>query len=83
MTRTELENMKQTPENLAKMSEELGYGRGIQQLQMKNGAFVSSLLDFFQDNPGAIEVVFEWTLANLELDEESDVEDEEENEGDE
>lgn len=50
--------------DLCKMAELMGYkdsGRfAINQLQCNNGAFVSSLLRFFEDNPGAVEAVHEW-----------------------
>ena len=69
-------------EDLCRLAEMLGYGRGpIKQLTCSNGAHVSSLLQFFDDNPGAMEAVHEFVLVNLDaydLDEEEEDEDEEE-----
>lgn len=63
-------------DDLCKMAEMLGYkqtGRyAINQLQCNNGAFVSSLLHFFEDNPGAMEAVQEWVLKNSDLEDEED-----------
>lgn len=58
--------------DLCKMAELMGYkdsGRfAINQLQCNNGAFVSSLLRFFEDNPGAVEAVHEFVRKNYEQD---------------
>lgn len=56
--------------DLCKLAELMGYrdtGRfAINQLQCNNGAFVSSLLRFFEDNSGAVEAVHEWVRENYE-----------------
>jgi hypothetical protein len=69
-------------EGLCQLAEMLGYGKGpINQLQCRNGAFVTSLLDFFNDNPGAIEAVQQFVVKNADvfcLDEEEEEELEEE-----
>ena len=79
--KNEVENMRfRKSDDLCKMAETLGYNGGIQQLQCNNGAYVSSLLNFFDDNPGAMEAVRDWALENLGLDDEieEELEDEEE-----
>ncbi len=59
-------------EDLCKMAELMGYkdtGRfAINQLQLRNGAFVSSLIRFFEDNPGLIETIHEWVRQNYQDD---------------
>lgn len=51
--------------SLCKLAEQLGYkGKGrfaINQLQCNNGAFVSSLLSFLDDNPDACDTIIQWT----------------------
>mgnify|MGYP001585028116 CR=1 FL=1 len=62
--------------DLCRLAETLGYSRPYGQLQCENGAFVSSLLDFFNDNPGAIQAVVEWAMENHpEVSEEEEEED--------
>lgn len=86
MKRSEIENITlNKSDDLCKLAEMLGYGKGtsfIHQLQCNNGAFVSSLLNFFDDNPDAMQAVQDWILEsnsfNLEDDSE---EDEDEGEG--
>lgn len=71
-------------EDLCKLAEMLGYGRPFGQLQCSNGAYVSSLLDFFDDNPGAMEAIHSFILDNVSAyDLEPDPEEEEEVEEDE
>lgn len=75
-------------DDLCALVEELGYkqkGRfAINQLQCSNGAFASSLLSFFDDNPDAMEAVKNWILENssqleaFDGDEEGDDEEEDE-----
>jgi len=69
-------------EDLCRLAEMLGYGRGpIKQLTCSNGAHVSSLLQFFDDNPGAMEAVHEFVLENLDaydLDEEEETDEDDE-----
>ena len=61
--RSEIENTRSDSDALAKMAEKLGYRGVVNQLQCNNGAFVSSLLAFFDDNPGACEAVVQWVLS--------------------
>jgi hypothetical protein len=56
--------------DLCRMAEILGYRTRPEQLQCENGAFVSSLLAFFEDNPGVVEAIYDWTRE--EYGEESD-----------
>lgn len=63
-------------EDLCKLAEMLGYRRErYGQLQNRNGSFVSSLMDFFEDNPGCIEAIHEWVrtqyAADIEANDES------------
>ena len=78
-TTKEIENLTlRNSDDLCKLAEMLGYRtKGWGQLQCNNGAFVSSLLDFFNDNPGAIEAVHNFVLENIEA---YDLEKEEEEE---
>lgn len=79
-TRRSIENLRlNSSDDLCQLAEMLGYGEGgFQQLQCRNGAFVSSLLAFFDDNPGAMEAVVEWVLENHPEVEEDEEEEEEE-----
>lgn len=58
-------------EDLAKLAEMLGYKHkgkyATNQFQCSNGSFVSSLCDFLDDNPGAMEAVREWVLEHREI----------------
>jgi hypothetical protein len=80
-TKSDIENaLIRNADDLCKLAEMLGYGEKWGQLQCSNGAFVSSLLSFFNDNPGAIEAVHGFVMQNLDvydLDEEEEELDEE------
>jgi hypothetical protein len=74
-SKKEVENLTlRSSSDLCKLAEMLGYKRPYGQLQCSNGAFVSSLLDFFDDNPGAMEAVSEWVMENHDLEEEDEEE---------
>jgi hypothetical protein len=62
--RKEIENIRpdKSTEGLALMARKLGYRSRFGQLQFDNGASVSDLMEFFDDNPGAVEAVIEWVL---------------------
>lgn len=63
MNRNELENrMIRTSDDLCEIAAELGYDTAPQQLACENGSHVSGLMNFFDDNPGAMEAVMEWLL---------------------
>ena len=88
---TKIENMNlRGSEDLCKLAELIGYKRPYGQLQCNNGAFVSSLLDFFDDNPGAMEAVQTFIIENIDgyelsdelTEDDGESEDEEEEEGD-
>lgn len=65
MKRSEIENLTlNKSEDLCKLAEMLGYKTSIQQLQFNNGAFVSSLLNFFDDNPDAMQAIQDWILQS-------------------
>lgn len=82
-SRRSIENLRlNSSDDLCRLAEMLGYGEGrFQQLQCRNGAFVSSLLAFFDDNPGAMECLAEWVMENhpevTDEDEEEEFESEE------
>lgn len=85
MNRKEFQNLRSEGnrgfQDLCRLAEELHYGGyGFpQQLQNNNGTFVSSLINFLEDNPGAIQAIYDWIDENYdeELSEEEE-EDEEE-----
>jgi len=77
-TRNEVENARlRKSDDLVKLAADLGYDTYPNQLTCSNGAHVSGLLNFFDDNPGALDAVRDWILDNSELDEDDE---EEENE---
>jgi len=79
MNRSEVEKMNlRRSDDLCKLVEGLGYNTEPRQLQCNNGAYVSSLLHFFDDNPGAMEALQEWVLENSDLEEGEEEEDDEE-----
>lgn len=52
-------------EDLAELVEQLGYNDpSFKQLLFNNGAAASSLIDFFDDNPGALDVIVNWIEEN-------------------
>lgn len=71
LTCQEVKNIRvRSSEDLCALVEKIGYKGGgrfaINQLQCSNGAFASSLLRFFDDNPGAMEAVQEWIADNAD-----------------
>lgn len=55
-------------EELCLVVEALGYrsrGTYLPTTQLKNGAYVTSLLNFFNDNPGALAAVERWIAENF------------------
>lgn len=63
VSRKVLENtIVRNSEGLAALCEKLGYGKDIKQLQFNNGVYVSSITDFLDDNPGAIEALVEFMM---------------------
>jgi hypothetical protein len=82
MNRKEIERFKmRRSDDLCLLVEEIGYRQDPKQLQNNNGSFVSSLLHFFDDNPGALEAVTEWIADNYAEEDEEEIE-EEESDGD-
>ncbi len=79
MNRKEVEDLRlRKSDDLVKLAADLGYDTYPNQLQCNNGAHVSGLLNFFDDNPGAMEALQEWVLENCDLEEEEDECEEEE-----
>lgn len=64
LTTRDLKELKtegeQGSEDLCKLAELLGYKGYPNQLACSNGAYVSSLLHFFEDNPGCVEAIHDW-----------------------
>jgi hypothetical protein len=72
-SKKEVENLPlRTSSDLCKLAEMLGYDYSGGQLQCDNGAFASSLLDFFDDNPGAMIAVQEWVMKHGYFEDESE-----------
>lgn len=68
-----------TADDLCKIAEILGYRRRTGgQLTCRNGAQVTSLIDFLNDNPGLIEAMMNWTFDNVILEDDDDDDDDEE-----
>lgn len=66
LTKTQAENFSiKTTDQLCSFIEKFGYRKEPKQLQCKNGAYVSSLLHFFADNPGAMEAIQQFIVDNL------------------
>ncbi len=88
--RKDIENTKHTVEGLAEMAVALGYKSCFNQLTLRNGHSVSDILEFFEDNPGAVEAVIEWVLekgcnsdgSSLEEEDDSDEDEDEDQDED-
>lgn len=64
-TKQEIENMRiDTVEQLCELVEKIGYKGN--QLYFGSGACIGSLIEFFNDNPGAIEAVQQFIAENAE-----------------
>lgn len=67
MNRRDIEGMRTEGErgfmNLCKLACALGYKDPCHQMMNKDGSCVGDLICFFEDNPGAIEAIKEWVLA--------------------
>ncbi len=76
-TRKDIENSPlHNSQDLCALVEKVGYNdHNFRQLINNNGSAVSSLTDFFDDNPGAMEAVQEWILENVDLEEDSEEDD--------
>lgn len=61
MKRSEVERVR-TFDDLCLLARRLGYKDGPEQLLLTNGASVTNLIDFLEDNPGAIEALVDWVL---------------------
>lgn len=73
-TRSDVENAKVSVEGMADLACKMGYKEKWGQLQFNNGASATDLFNFFEDNPGAIEAVYNWVLEHSPLEEESEEE---------
>ncbi len=58
-------------QDLCYLSEAIGYKDKYPQLVLNNGSAVSSLVNFLQDNPGAIQAIYDWVEDNYNLELES------------
>ena len=61
-------------QDLCRRVEDLGYRSAPNQFQLRNGSFVSSLIEFFDDNPGALEVLNDWIVDNYDQEQEEEEE---------
>ena len=64
-------------EQLAAFIEERVRIAEIKQLQFRNGAWVTSITEFLDDNPGAIEAITNWINENYPILEEDESEEDE------
>lgn len=81
MNKEDIYDTHPTVVGLCKLANKLGYRDPFQQLINSDGSCVGDLLDFFEDNPGAIEEVINWVAdqyGNEEYDEDEDDENEDE-----
>jgi hypothetical protein len=76
-----MKNYKSSVSGLCNMARDLGYKDPCSQLINRDGSCVGDFLVFLEDNPGAIEAVFEWAMENHDMDSDED-EDEDEDEND-
>ena len=53
-------------DDLCKLAEMMGYGGKFGQLQCKNGAFVSSLLEMLNDNSAMMDAIHIFILNHLD-----------------
>lgn len=56
--------------SFAALCERIGYKGN--QLTLNNGSHVTSITDFLEDNPGCVEVIFDWITDNY-TDEDEDI----------
>ncbi len=85
-SRRDIEDTRSTVEGLCGLAAKLGYRDPCQQLINNDGSCIGDLLTFFEDNPGAVAAVVEWVLDNgdcydLTDEDESELEEDEDNEG--
>ena len=81
MKQSEVQDLKHSVEDLARLAKDLGYDTEPCQLILNNGCSVSGILNMFEDNPGMIQNVYEFVEDNASLynweDEEPEDEEEE------
>lgn len=64
----ELQDARQDYVGLCGVASKLGYGNGpLQQLMNSDGTSATNLIEFFEDNPGAVQAVFEWIECNASI----------------
>ena len=61
------QNLRNTADLCLCIEQVVGEAEEPQQLQHSNGAFLSSLGHFLDDNPGCIEAIQEWMLENCDI----------------
>lgn len=78
LSRKDLDEARPNSNGLIKIAGLMGYDTYPQQLITENGYAVSGLLNFLDDNPGAVEAVLEWIeeFYGNELDDSEDDEEE-------
>ena len=64
ISRKDIENLNHNVKGLCHLARSLGYKDPCFQLINNDGSVVGDMLVFFDDNPGAIEAVFDWVLKH-------------------
>lgn len=78
MKKHEIENTRSTYKGLCGLAKKLGYGGRWQQLLNDDGTSATNLIEFFEDNPGACEVVVDWVIEHADSFDKIEDDDEEE-----
>lgn len=84
LSKEEILNTRETVMGLCGLARKLGYKDPFSQLINNDGTCIGDLLDFFEDNPGAICAVVEWVHENYgddKMDEDEEVDEDEDDEG--
>lgn len=68
----DIEDLPQTVSGLCNLARRAGYKDPLYRLQNRDGSFIGDLLLFFEDNPGAIEAIYDWSMEHLEIEEEDE-----------
>lgn len=78
MNRNKILDTRNTVKGLCKLANELDYHDPFGYGRLDNDCCLGDLLEFFEDNPGAVDAVIEWVAEFYGSDEEEEEEEEEE-----
>lgn len=78
----DIQKLRFNTKGICRLAKALGYDGSLGPT-FSDGTSLGSLVEFFDDNPGACEAVLEWAQENCDLDDEEGDEDEDEDDGDE